>query len=110
MALASSDAELGAVPSIDSFAYACLHSPYNQLVQKGLARVVFGDFLDCPSKQEWAEDADAQKFATATAAETVNDRDVEKVAKRLSDGRWASMCGPSHTISQQASLASLQPR
>ncbi|KAL3907611.1 MAG: hypothetical protein SGPRY_010111, partial [Prymnesium sp.] len=91
-------------PTINSFDYACFHSPYNKLVQKGFARVVWsklpsppplldtthpsphlltailaaGDFQDCPSKPEWADDVDAQKYASAAPADTVNDREVEK--------------------------------
>jgi len=89
------------VPTVDDFAYACLHSPYNKLVQKGFARLVFGDLLDCPSRPEWAADEEAQKWATSSAAATVNDRDVEKLAKRLSEAQFGSMCGPTHTISTQ---------
>ena len=35
-----------AAVSLDTFDYVCMHSPYNKLVQKGFARLLFGDFID----------------------------------------------------------------
>ena len=90
----------GGAASLDSFDYACMHSPYNKLVQKGFARLVNGDLLAEPSRPEWAADEEAQKWAKVPAAQSVNDRDAEKVLKRLSDVRWKQMCSAGHTLSK----------
>jgi hydroxymethylglutaryl-CoA synthase len=35
--------------SLDGFDYACMHSPYNKLVQKGFARLLYSDLVDEPT-------------------------------------------------------------
>lgn len=38
--------------TVNSFDYVCMHSPYNKLVQKGFARLLYGDLLDIAATQE----------------------------------------------------------
>jgi len=85
--------------SLDSFDYVCMHSPYNKLVQKGFARLVFGDFADDPDREEFA--GDAQQWRGATPAATVDNRDVEKCFAGLSKAAFAAKCSPTDTISRQ---------
>ena len=87
--------------SLDSFAHACLHSPYNKLVQKGFARMLYGDIVDDPSRAEWAADAEAQAWAKVKPSDSVNDREAEKPLRRLSESRFRDMCTDTHTISRQ---------
>lgn len=89
----------GSTADLGSFDYVCMHSPYNKLVQKGFARLVYGDFADAPSAPRF--EGDAQKFAGKSAAETVSDRDAEKVFAALSKPDFAAKCSPSDTISRQ---------
>lgn len=86
-------------PSLDAYGYVCMHSPYNKLVQKGFARLVYGDFLDSPDAPAYAGDAQAWRGKPAEA--TVADRDAEKVFAALSKPAFASKCSPSDTISRQ---------
>jgi hydroxymethylglutaryl-CoA synthase len=81
--------------------YACLHSPYNKLVQKGFARMVGGDLASEPSRPEWSADAEAQKWAKVPASESVNDREAEKAYRRLAEPLWGPMCSDTHTLSKQ---------
>jgi hydroxymethylglutaryl-CoA synthase len=88
----------GAPPTLDAFKYVCMHSPYQKLVQKGFARLLYGDFVDAPAAPEFA--GDAQRWAGVPAAETVNDRDAEKCFVGLAKERFASKCAPSDTVSK----------
>ena len=91
----------GPPTSLDSFDYALLHSPYNKLVQKGFARMLACDLRADPARPEWAADAEAQKWATVAARDSVNDRTAEKPLQRLADARWKRMCADGHTLSRQ---------
>ena len=115
--------------TIDSFDYACLHSPYNKLVQKGFARLVNGDMLDEPSRAEWAETAGGAEqlgsWPTTAAKDSVgrralcawriwrgvvtcgrralsqvSDRGAEKLLATLSKARFARLCSPTHAVSK----------
>ena len=91
----------GGVPSsLDSFDYACLHSPYNKLVQKGFGRMLNADLIASPTSAEWAADEEAQRLACQLAADTVDDREAEKVLRRLSASRYDAMCAAGHTLSK----------
>ena len=57
--------------SLDSFDYACLHSPYNKLVQKGFARLLNADLIAEPGRAEWADDTEAQQWAQVPAAQSL---------------------------------------
>mmetsp|Transcript_7260 Transcript_7260/g.18999 ORF Transcript_7260/g.18999 Transcript_7260/m.18999 type:complete len:498 (-) Transcript_7260:309-1802(-) len=97
-AMAASGA-MDASPSLDDFGFACLHSPYAKLVQKGFARMLNADLIAAPSQAEWAADAEAQKWAQVPPAESVNDRDAEKVLRCLSAARYDAMCVPASGVS-----------
>ena len=86
--------------SLENFDYACLHSPYNKLVQKGFARLVAGDLHAQPQRSEWCSDPEAQKWAAVPPSVSVSDRDAEKFFQRFADGRWQAMCSAGHTISK----------
>eukprot|EP00316_Scyphosphaera_apsteinii_P011947 CAMPEP_0119305214 /NCGR_PEP_ID=MMETSP1333-20130426/6262_1 /TAXON_ID=418940 /ORGANISM="Scyphosphaera apsteinii, Strain RCC1455" /LENGTH=416 /DNA_ID=CAMNT_0007308247 /DNA_START=27 /DNA_END=1274 /DNA_ORIENTATION=- len=84
---------------IDSFDYVCMHSPYNKLVQKGFARILYVDFADSPELEEFS--GDAQRWRGVPAEATLNDRDTEKCFVGLSKQRFATKCSPSDSISRQ---------
>ena len=89
----------GGRPDVDAFAHACLHSPYNKLVQKGFARLLLGDFADAPDRPEFAA-AEVQAFRGVDVAATLTDRAAESAFRAVADGRFKAMCGPSDTISR----------
>jgi len=89
----------GGMVSLDTFDYVCMHSPYNKLVQKGFARLVFGDFVDDPHSARFG--ASAQPWAGKTAAQTVNDRDVEKCFAAIAKADFETKCSASDTASRQ---------
>ena len=92
--------ELGLVSprtSLDTYSYACLHSPYNKLVQKGFARMLNADLIAEPKRPEWANDEEAQRWALVPPKKSVDDREAEKPLRRLSEARWKAMCTAGHT-------------
>ena len=92
--------ELGLVAprtSLDSYDHACLHSPYNKLVQKGFARMLNTDLIAEPGRPEWAGDDEAQQWAKVPPAQSVNDRESEKPLRRLAESRYKTMCTAGHT-------------
>ena len=93
-------AAIGGAPcTLDAFGFACMHSPYAKLVQKGFARMLLADVIAQPTRDEWAADADAQKVAAVPPAQSVNDRDTEAVLRKLSATRYDAMCLPAGGIS-----------
>jgi len=86
--------------SLDSFAFACLHSPYTKLVQKGFGRMYAADMADGLHASEWESKPEAKQLLAATPAQTREDRGHEKTLRTLSETRYAKMCSPCHTITK----------
>ena len=104
-----------------AFDYVCMHSPYNKLVQKGFARLLYGTAaLGQPSATsvltlsrrapvgDFADDAtaprfagDAQRWAGVPPAKTVGDREAEKCFVGLAKPDFEAKCAPSDTASRQ---------
>ncbi|GAA6051380.1 hypothetical protein JCM3770_004511 [Rhodotorula araucariae] len=85
--------------SLDDFDYACFHSPYGKLVQKGYARLMYNDYLSNPT---------AEKFATVPAhlgeldrATTVLNKEVEKTFTTLSAAEFKAKVGPATLTSKK---------
>ncbi|KPV75267.1 uncharacterized protein RHOBADRAFT_36114 [Rhodotorula graminis WP1] len=85
--------------SLDDFDYACFHSPYGKLVQKGYARLLYNDYLSNPT---------ADKFATVPAhlgeldrATTVLNKEVEKTFTALSSAEFKAKVGPATLTSKK---------
>ncbi|GLJ12432.1 hypothetical protein SUGI_0190820 [Cryptomeria japonica] len=97
--------------------YVAFHSPYNKLVQKSFARLLFNDF----SRHASSVEKDAQKklepYAGLSEEESYNSRDLEKVsqqvAKPLYDTKVQTstllpkQVGNMYTASLYAALASI---
>ncbi|KAJ3041263.1 hypothetical protein HDV00_009656 [Rhizophlyctis rosea] len=62
-------------PSVDSFDYFCLHTPYSKLVQKSVGRLAFNDFLRNPDAEQYAA---FEQFKGLDLASTYGNRDTEK--------------------------------
>lgn len=89
-----------ASPTLDSFDYVCMHSPYNKLVQKGFARFLAGDFADDPDKAEFADEA-VQAYRAKPPQMTVDDRGAEKLFMGLAQERFGAKCAPGDFISKR---------
>lgn len=103
LAPAAARAQVGLPPQgaldLSCFDYVCMHSPYNKLVQKGFARLVYGDFSADPASPRF--EGEPQRWAGKTPAETVNDRDVEKCFAAVSKSDFAAKCSPTDAASRQ---------
>jgi hydroxymethylglutaryl-CoA synthase len=81
----------GAAPvDIDHFDYFAFHTPYNKLVQKGFARLMYVDSVDAAAAA--GGDADAKfesvrQFVSMPVQETYESRDVETAYRNLSASR-----------------------
>lgn len=89
----------GSPADLRAFDYVCMHSPYNKLVQKGFARLLYGDFADDATAPRFA--GDAQRWAGVPPAKTVGDREAEKCFVGLAKPDFEAKCAPSDTASRQ---------
>ena len=116
-ALHGSDLMDDAYFSIQSVDYALFHSPYGKQAVKGHARMLFNDFLDNPKAPHFADIPNADSFLSATHAETLTDKNVEKTfiaaskasfKQKTDPGMSCSRClGNTYTGSLYGCLASL---
>ncbi|KAG5541991.1 hypothetical protein RHGRI_021726 [Rhododendron griersonianum] len=103
--------------SADDADYFVLHSPYNKLVQKSFARLVFSDYLRNASSVDEAAKEKLAPFSSLTDDESYASRDLEKasqqVAKPLYDAKVQpatlvpKQVGNMHTASLYAAFVSL---
>jgi hydroxymethylglutaryl-CoA synthase len=101
--------------TVDSFDYISFHGPYGKLVQKGLGRLVFNDYLSNPSAPQFSDVNPA--FASMPRSKTFGDKDLEKTFVGLSKASYTSKVWPTtdcmrrlgnmYTASVYGALASL---
>ncbi|CAI5966694.1 unnamed protein product [Closterium sp. NIES-64] len=79
------------------------HSPYNKLVQKSLARLVFNDVKrGVSSAYLGAGEADAlQPFVGLEEEKSLVDRDLEKTAMRVAGPVYSSKVGPTTLVGKR---------
>ncbi|KAG7397428.1 hypothetical protein PHYBOEH_000782 [Phytophthora boehmeriae] len=89
---------------VESVDYAVFHSPYNKLVQKSFARLLFLDSRrlidgknDDASKVKFSSLA---KWATVPLENTVNDRELDLAVRAVAKEDFKRKVGPSCTTSQ----------
>ncbi|POY71884.1 hypothetical protein BMF94_5245 [Rhodotorula taiwanensis] len=85
--------------TLSDFDYACFHSPYGKLVQKGYARLMYNDYLSNPS---------AERFSSVPAhildlerSSTLLNKEVEKTFVGLSSADFKAKVGPSTLTSRK---------
>ncbi|KAK1384917.1 Hydroxymethylglutaryl-CoA synthase [Heracleum sosnowskyi] len=98
----------------DSFVF---HSPYNKLVQKSFARLMFNDFLRNASSVDESTKEKLAPFATLIGDESYASRDLEKATQQVAKSQYDVKVQPStlvpkqvgnmYTASLYAALASL---
>ncbi|KAE9353149.1 Hydroxymethylglutaryl-CoA synthase [Phytophthora fragariae] len=89
---------------VDSVDFAVFHSPYNKLVQKSFARLLFLDVRrvlsenDDVAKEKFAS---LSKWANAPLEDTLNDRELDLAARGVAKEDFKAKVEPSCTTSQQ---------
>ena len=87
--------------SIDDVDYALFHSPYGKQAVKGFARLTFNDFLALPESPRFANVSNPEGFLSATHAESLTDKNVEKTFITTSKASFAEKVDPSMACSRR---------
>lgn len=87
--------------SISDADYFVFHSPYNKLVQKSFARLIFNDFVRNASSIDEAAKEKFAPFATLTGDESYQSRDLEKVSQQVAKPLYDAKVQPSTLIPKQ---------
>ncbi|KAL2631809.1 hypothetical protein R1flu_016495 [Riccia fluitans] len=80
--------------SLNDVDYVVCHSPYNKLVQKSFARLMYNDFLQSPSLVEEEAAAKLEAFSHLSHDESLADRDLEKTAQVVAKKKYDEKVGP----------------
>jgi len=100
-ALHGSDLTDDAFFSLESVDYALFHSPYGKQAVKGHARMLFNDFLNNPKAPHFANIPKADSFLTATHAESLTDKNVEKTFIAASKASFKQKTDPGMSCSRR---------
>ncbi|CAN1186287.1 Hydroxymethylglutaryl-CoA synthase [Linum perenne] len=87
--------------SITDADYTVFHSPYNKLVQKSFARLLFDDFTREASSIDEAAKEKFAPFATLSGDESYQSRDLEKVAQQVAKPLYDAKVQPTTLIPKQ---------
>ncbi|KAG4930330.1 hypothetical protein AAZX31_17G128200 [Glycine max] len=87
--------------SISDAEYFVFHSPYNKLVQKSFARLVFNDFLKNASFVDEAAKEKLEPFATLSGDESYQSRDLEKASQQVAKPQYDAKVQPTTLIPKQ---------
>ncbi|CAJ1943552.1 unnamed protein product [Sphenostylis stenocarpa] len=87
--------------SISEAEYFVFHSPYNKLVQKSFARLVFNDFLKNSSSVDEVAKEKLKPFATLSNDESYQSRDLEKASQQVAKPQFDAKVQPSTLIPKQ---------
>ncbi|XP_023540800.1 hydroxymethylglutaryl-CoA synthase-like [Cucurbita pepo subsp. pepo] len=81
--------------------YFVFHSPYNKLVQKSFARLLFNDFKRNASSIDKVVKEKLAPFSTLSNDESYQSRDLEKITQQLAKPLYDSKVQPSTLIPKQ---------
>ncbi|GER30554.1 hydroxymethylglutaryl-CoA synthase [Striga asiatica] len=87
--------------SVDDAEYFVFHSPYNKLVQKSFARLLFNDFLKNASSIDEAAKEKLTPFSSLTNDESYQNRDLEKASQQVAKPFYNAKVQPSTLIPKQ---------
>ncbi|KAL3689762.1 hypothetical protein R1sor_016071 [Riccia sorocarpa] len=79
--------------SLQDVDHVVCHSPYNKLVQKSFARLVYNDFLQSPSLVDEEAAAKLQAYSHLSHDESLVDRDLEKNAQVVAKKKYDEKVG-----------------
>ncbi|KAI4367920.1 hypothetical protein MLD38_016544 [Melastoma candidum] len=81
--------------------YFVFHSPYNKLVQKSFARLLFNDFLRNASSIDEASKEKLAPFANLSGDESYQSRDLEKASQQVAKPLYDAKVQPTTLIPKQ---------
>ncbi|KAI4327025.1 hypothetical protein L6164_019530 [Bauhinia variegata] len=81
--------------------YFVFHSPYNKLVQKSFARLLFNDFLRNPSSLAEGAKEKLHPFSTLSGEESYQNRDLEKASQQVAKPLYDEKVQPTTLIPKQ---------
>lgn len=87
--------------SLSDADYFVFHSPYNKLVQKSFARLLYDDFLRNASSIDEAAKEKLGPFLTLSGDESYQSRDLEKVTQQLAKSLYNAKVQPTTLIPKQ---------
>lgn len=87
--------------SISDAEYFVFHSPYNKLVQKSFARLVYNDSLRNASSIDEASKEKFAPFSTLSGEESYQSRDLEKVSQQVAKPLYDAKVQPTTLIPKQ---------
>ncbi|KAL3645372.1 hypothetical protein CASFOL_010552 [Castilleja foliolosa] len=87
--------------SVSDAEYFVFHSPYNKLVQKSFARLLYNDFLSSASSIDEAAKEKMAPFSSLTIDESYQSRDLEKVSQQVAKPFYNAKVQPSTLIPKQ---------
>ncbi|XP_050228579.1 hydroxymethylglutaryl-CoA synthase [Mercurialis annua] len=87
--------------SISDAEYFVFHSPYNKLVQKSFARLVYDDFVRNSSSIDEAAKEKLAPFSTLSNEESYQSRDLEKVSQQVAKSLYDAKVQPTTLVPKQ---------
>ncbi|XP_027334539.1 hydroxymethylglutaryl-CoA synthase-like [Abrus precatorius] len=87
--------------SLSDAEYFVFHSPYNKLVQKSFARLVFNDFLNNPSSVDEVAKEKLEPFAQLSGDESYQSRDLEKASQQVAKAQYDEKVQPTTLVPKQ---------
>ncbi|KAJ4713041.1 3-hydroxy-3-methylglutaryl coenzyme A synthase [Melia azedarach] len=81
--------------------YFVFHSPYNKLVQKSFARLLFNDFVRNASSVDETAKEKFKPFSTLSGDESYQNRDLEKVSQQLAKPLYNAKVQPTTLLPKQ---------
>lgn len=87
--------------TLSDASYVVCHAPYNKLVQKSYARLVYNDFIRNASFVGEDAAAKLEPFAALTPADSLVNRDLEKVASQVAKKQYDEKVGPTTMLPKE---------
>ncbi|KAI8546403.1 hypothetical protein RHMOL_Rhmol07G0114500 [Rhododendron molle] len=87
--------------SADDADYFVFHSPYNKLVQKSFARLVFSDYLRNASSVDEAAKEKLAPYSSLTDDESYASRDLEKASQQVAKPLYDAKVQPATLVPKQ---------
>jgi hydroxymethylglutaryl-CoA synthase len=87
--------------SINDADYIVFHSPYNKLVQKSFARLLYNDFLRNASSIDEAAKEKFTPFSSLSLDESYQSRDLEKVSQQIAKPFYDAKVQPTTLVPKE---------
>lgn len=87
--------------SLEDVDYAIFHSPYGKQAVKGHGRMLFNDFLTNPTSPRFANITNPDAFLKASHAESLRDKNVEKVFITAAKNDFTKQVDPAMACSRR---------